>query len=48
MILQLEKVLIKKKKDKFEIKIKQNRIKFNFVTFFIAIKINNALTRKLH
>ena len=47
MILQLEKVLIKKI-DKFEIKIKQNRIKFNFVTFFIAIKINNALTRKLH
>ena len=47
MILQLEKVLIKKI-DKFEIKIKQNRIKFNFVNFFIAIKINNALTRKLH
>ena len=47
MILQLEKELIKKI-DKFEIKIKQNRIKFNFVTFFIAIKINNALTRKLH
>ena len=34
--------------DKFEIKMKQNRIKFNSVTFCIVIKINNALTQKLH
>ena len=42
------KRVFNKKLDKFETKMKQNRSKFNSVALNIVIKINNALTQKLH